>query len=394
MIWREIRMEQEERLSSRAARSAESKGRKLPESPCAVRSDFERDANRILYSEDFRRLRHKTQVFFNAKNDHICTRMEHVLYVNAISNTIGRTLNLNQDLITAIALGHDIGHAPFGHSGERALNRCLRQVNPELSFRHEYHSLRVVDRLSTRISHEKICEKCGLNLTYEVRDGIVSHCGENYHEHILWADRTKNPEAIYSDDHRQGMPYTLEGCLVRLVDKIAYVGRDIEDAVRARLIDYQDISPEVRRELGATNGEMINTLVVDLIEHSYDTDTIRLSDAKGEALREMILENNKLIYQSDMIVRYEKNAYNALEGLFFFLYDAASDIMKQRREGRPLSGALPLRHGDNKVVRRLLAFMEDKDYRESEWPEQIVADYLAGMTDAYALQSYEDLYWI
>lgn len=394
MVWRDIRTEQELRLSPRAARSAESKGRKLPEKPCAVRSPFERDANRILYSEDFRRLRHKTQVFFNAKNDHICTRMEHVLYVNAISNTIGRTLNLNQDLVTAIALGHDIGHAPFGHSGERALNQCLKQVNPDLSFHHEYHSLRVVDRLSTRISQEKIWEKCGLNLTYEVRDGIVSHCGENYHEHVLWADREKNPDTIYTDDHRHGMPYTLEACLVRLVDKIAYVGRDIEDAVRARLIDYQDISPEVRRELGGTNGEMINTLVVDVIENSYDTDYIRLSDAKGEALREMILENNKLIYQSDMIVRYEKNASNALEGLFFFLYEVAVDVQKQRLGGRSLADVRLSRAGDNKVVRRLLSFMEEKDYPAGECPEQIVVDYLAGMTDAYALQSYEDLYWI
>ena len=124
MNFREIRLKQEEYLSPRAARSSQSLGRQVEEPECAVRSMYERDGNRILYSEEFRRLRHKTQVFFNAKNDHICTRMEHVLYVNAISNTIGRTLGLNQDLITAIALGHDVGHAPFGHSGERALNRC------------------------------------------------------------------------------------------------------------------------------------------------------------------------------------------------------------------------------------------------------------------------------
>ena len=194
-----------------------------------MRTDFDRDYTRIISCNAYKRLRKKTQVFFAPQNDHICTRMEHVLYVNAISNTIGRTLGLNQDLITAIALGHDIGHAPFGHSGERALSRCVNAVNSDLSFKHEYHSLRVVDRLSTRISHEKINEKCGLNLTYEVRDGIVSHCGENYDEYILWADKDKNPEKIYTTSHRDCMPCTLEACVVRLVDKIAYVGRDIED---------------------------------------------------------------------------------------------------------------------------------------------------------------------
>ena len=157
--------------------------------------------------------------------------MEHVLYVNSISTTIGRTLSLNQDLITAIALGHDVGHAPFGHSGERALEKCLRDRKLDLSFKHEYHSLRVVDRLSKRISSQA---KCGLNLTYEVRDGIVSHCGENYYEYILYADKNKNMDEIYTQDHRNCMPYTLEACLVRLVDKIAYVGRTLRTAIRAK----------------------------------------------------------------------------------------------------------------------------------------------------------------
>ncbi len=378
-MWRDIRIEQEQLLSPLAAHSVESLGRRLPEEPCKVRSDYERDADRILYSEDFRRLRHKTQVFFNAKNDHICTRMEHVLYVRAISTTIGRTLGLNQDLINAIALGHDIGHAPFGHTGERVLNNCIQKVNPELSFRNEYHILRVVDRLSTRISREKIHEKCGLNLTYEVRDGFVSHCGENYDEYILYADKMKDPDKIYETEHRKCMPYTLEACVVRLVDKIAYVGRDIEDAIRAKLIDYKDIDPEIRRELGATNGEMINTLVQDIIENSYNTEYIRLSKAKGEALREMIMINNKLIYQSTLIRRYEINAKNAVEGLFEMLYESARNLDRKNK---------------TKPMERLIGFIDEKGYKEDEPPEQIVTDYIAGMTDAYALQSFEDLYWI
>lgn len=403
MHWREIRLKQEESLAPYAARSVCSLGRAVYEPPCEVRSDFERDGNRILYSEDFRRLRHKTQVFFNAKNDHICTRMEHVLYVNSISNTIGRTLNLNQDLLTAIALGHDIGHAPFGHSGERALDKMLHERNPKLHFHHELHSLRVADRLSKRISQEMIADRCGLNLTYEVRDGIVSHCGENYEEFQLKADRNKNPALIYETDHRRCMPYTLEACLVRLVDKIAYVGRDIEDAIRAKLIDYNDISPEVRKTLGATNGEMINTLVVDLIESSYGTEYIRLSREKGEALKEMILENNRHIYRSEMIIQYEKNATNTMEGLFKMLYGYASEIWGEAvaATGADASSVSPraleklTAKEPSAVKRRLVKYILDKGYGPAEvTPEQIVTDYIAGMTDAYALKTFEELYWI
>ena len=155
-LWREIREKQEEMLSPYAAKSTQSFGRIIEEAKCPVRTDFERDANRILYSMEFRRLRHKTQVFFNAKNDHICTRMEHVLHVGSIAVTIARTLNLNQDLTYAIALGHDLGHAPFGHSGEKVIDRCLKKINPSYFFKHELHSLRVVDRLATRVKRENL----------------------------------------------------------------------------------------------------------------------------------------------------------------------------------------------------------------------------------------------
>lgn len=392
--WRNIRLKAEENLSPFAMKTADSRGRLRDEPQCLVRSLFERDGNRILYSDDFRRLRHKTQVFFNAKNDHICTRMEHVLYVNAISNTIGRTLGLNQDLITAIALGHDIGHAPFGHSGERKLDKCIRAINPEMSFHHEYHSLRVVDRLSTRISNEKILSKCGLNLTYEVRDGIVSHCGENYDEYVLYADKTKNPDNIYKDDHRHMMPYTLEACVVRLVDKIAYVGRDIEDAIRAKIMDFSDISPEIRNELGSTNGQMIDTLVVDLIENSYGTDRIRLSDERGEALSEMIKSNNAHIYKAPMIIRYEKNADNVVEGLYEKLYPVFVTLMEERKNCGDNRGVSQAFGKEDRIAERLREYVEEKNYDTDEKPEQITADYIAGMTDAYALSMYEEIYWI
>jgi dGTPase len=307
--------------------------------------------------------------------------MEHVLYVNAISNTIVRTLSLNQDLVNAISLGHDLGHAPFGHSGERALDNCVNKINNTLRFRHEYHSLRVVDRLATRMSNEKINEKCGLNLTYEVRDGIVSHCGENYEEYKLYKDSEKRAENIYTDCHRDMMPATLEGCIVRLVDKVAYVGRDIEDAVRAKLIDFSDIPKDIRSTLGSKNGDVINTLVLDMLENSYDSDYIQLSDEKGLALRDLIKENSKLIYNSEMISRYEKTVTNTIEGLFGSLYQACKDIEK-------------MKNTDNSVIKNFYGYIIEKDYGKEELPEQIVLDYVAGMTDGYAIKCYEELYWI
>ena len=186
-----IRNEREKYLSPFAMRTVNSRGRKSPEDPCEIRSPYERDLGRIIFSQSFRRLRHKTQVFFNPVNDHICSRIEHVIYVNYISTIIGRALNLNIDLIQAIALGHDIGHSPYGHTCERVLNQCIKSVDPSLYFEHEVHSLRVLDVLEEHRPGE-----FGLNLTFEVRDGIVSHCGETYDEYSLTPYRTKTEEEI------------------------------------------------------------------------------------------------------------------------------------------------------------------------------------------------------
>jgi dGTPase len=381
IVFREIREKQEESLSPFATRSTMTLGRLMDEPPCPVRTCFERDANRILYSMEFRRLRHKTQVFFNAKNDHICTRMEHVLYVGSIAVTIARTLNLNQDLTYALALGHDLGHAPFGHSGEKVLDRCLKKISKDYSFQHELHSLRVVDRLATRISKEKINERCGLNLTFEVRDGIASHCGENYSEYRLQRDTGKTPASLKGFISRAQMPFTLEACVVRLVDKIAYVGRDIEDAVRVKLIDINDISGEVRAALGHTNGQIINTLVCDIIENSYERDGIYLSDEKGKALEQLIKENVRLIYRSDKISRYEKNAENVIEGLFTNLTDSLDDQEK-------------LMNSEHKVHRQFYKFIQDTAYGPDESKEQMVTDFIAGMTDSFAVSCFEEIYWL
>ncbi|WP_024834263.1 HD domain-containing protein [Ruminiclostridium josui] len=381
MVWRQLREQQENLLSPYAARSVNSFGRLINEEKCPIRTDFERDGNRILYSMEFRRLRHKTQVFFNAKNDHICTRMEHVLNVGSIAVTIARTLNLNQDLTYAIALGHDLGHAPFGHSGERVLDKCMKKVNKEGGFKHELHSLRVVEKLATRISKEKIHEKCGLNLTFEVKDGIVSHCGENYNEYSLRRDLSKTPQSLLNLKDRGHLPYTLEACIVRLVDKIAYVGRDIEDAVRVNLMNMHDIPMDIRNELGNTNGEIINTLVCDMIENSYGRDCIQLSKEKGQALEKLINENVRLIYKADKITRYEKIAENTLEGLFDSLLSSMSDFEK-------------LQTSENKVYRMFYNFIADKAYDKSESDAQKVIDFIAGMTDQFAQSCFEEIYWM
>lgn len=380
MVWREKREQMENFLSPYAARSYNSKGRLYPETPCEIRTIFERDGNRILHSPEFRRLRHKTQVFFNAKNDHICTRMEHVLYVGSISTTIARSLNLNQDLAYAIALGHDLGHAPFGHTGERVLDSCLKQINPNYEFHHEKHSLRVVDKLATRISSTTDKAVHGLNLSYEVRDGIVSHCGELFGEYQLKRNTNKSVANIYTDDHRHCFPYTLEACIVRLVDKIAYVGRDLEDAIRAGILSRGDLSPAVLNELGHTNAQIINTLVKDIIENSYDKDEIALTTEKGEALKELLTANTKYIYKSDKIKQYEKNTMNMLEGIFQSLYEATEDIEK-------------MQHSELKVLRSFYDYIKQIEYDAKEPREQLVVDFVAGMTDNYATQCYEELFW-
>lgn len=381
MVWREIKERQEDALSPYASKSSSSKGRLVHEVKCPVRTDFERDANRVLYSMEFRRLRHKTQVFFNAKNDHICTRMEHVLYVGAISVTIARTLNLNQDLTQAIALGHDLGHAPFGHSGEKVLDCCLKKINPDYFFKHELHSLRVVDRLATRVSPNRPGEKRGLNLTFEVRDGIVCHCGENYEEYRLTRDSAKDDGWLGAIKKVDCMPYTLEACVVRLVDKIAYVGRDIEDALRVNLMNINDIPLNIRDELGHTNAEIINTLVCDVIENSYGRDSIQLSPDKGEALESLIKENVRLIYQSDRIKRYEKTAKNIMEGLFFNLLESLQDIEK-------------LKASDLRVYKKFYSFICDVGYDIGDTDEQKVIDFIAGMTDNFAISCYDEIFWM
>lgn len=375
MLPRLLKEEQEKLLSPFAARNTESRGRAVEQDKCTVRTDFERDTGRIIFSMDFRRLRHKTQVFFNPQNDHICTRMEHVIYVNYISNTIGKALGLNSDLIQAIALGHDLGHAPFGHTGEKVLRRCLKKVDDSLDFQHELHSLRVVDLLAEKNNRR------GLNLTFEVRDGIASHCGERYNEFMLQPNRDKKTEDLVSLAICHGAPATLEGCVVRMADKIAYVGRDIEDAARAGIMEFDDLPSAIRTTLGRTNGEIINTLVTDIIANSFQQDAIILSPEKGLSMEELLKENFNRIYRSEKIARYEKMAENVIEGLFEALYQAASDPEKLARS-------------KNGTLSGLSDYLKQHPGPANEPVAQRIADYIAGMSDNYATKKFESIYWI
>ncbi len=371
---RYLKEQQEKSLSPCAMQSAYSRGRLKPDTDCDVRTCYERDTGRIIYSMDFRRLRHKTQVFFNPQNDHICTRMEHVIYVDYIAKTIGRALNLNVDLIEAIALGHDLGHAPFGHSGEQTLNTCLRKYDESAVFQHELHSLRVVDVLATRPASR------GLNLSFEVRDGIAGHCGETYGEYVLKPDRDKKTSEIAQSAAVHGFPATLEGCVVRIADKFAYVGRDIEDAVRAGIMEFDDVPSAIQSSLGRTNGQIIDTLVKDIIHNSYDRDYIALSREIGESMEELLRENVSRIYQSDKISRYENMSRNVIEGLFEALYQAISDPEK-------------LAATQNKTYRGLWQFINERGYPEKTENLQKIVDYIAGMSDSYATKCFEDIYW-
>jgi dGTPase len=245
-----VREHEERWLSPLAVRSYESRGREHAEDECRLRTPFQRDRDRIVHSKAFRRLRHKTQVFVDPEGDHFRTRLTHTLETTGIARAVARALRLNEDLVEAIGLGHDLGHPPFGHAGEHALDELL-QSRGGAGFRHNEHSLRVVEHLER--------DGQGLNLTWEVRDGILKHTGDVE-------------------------PETLEGKIVRIVDRVAYINHDIDDAIRAGILGAEDLPQEEIAILGDTGSQRIDTLVHDLVESSADTGDIVQSDEVGEAM--------------------------------------------------------------------------------------------------------------
>ena len=312
-------------LSPHACLAAESRGRAREAEPCEIRTCFQRDVDRIVHCKAFRRLKHKTQVFLQPEGDHYRTRMTHTLEVMRIARTMARALRLNEDLTEAIAMGHDLGHTPFGHAGERLLD----QIMPG-GFRHYEQSLRVVERLENGGE--------GLNLTWEVRDGILRH--------------TVDPLAA-----------TLEGQLVRLADHIAYINHDIDDALRGGIIYQMDIPQTLLTELGFSHGQRIDTLVTDAVAQSADGAGIRLSPAKTRALDELREFMFEAVYRNPVAKGEESRAQGMLEQLFHYYVNHL-----------------------NKLPDDYYAIAQ------AEGPERAVCDYIAGMTDKYAVEQYQDAF--
>ena len=308
-----------------ACLSSRSKGRAIPMEPCPTRTCFQRDIDRIVHSKAFRRLKHKTQVFLEPEGDHYRTRMTHTIEVARIARTIARGLRLNEDLTEAAAYGHDLGHTPYGHAGERVLNEIMPG-----GFAHNEQSLRVVDRL------EKDGE--GLNLTYEVRRGILCHTGP---------DRAE----------------TLEGQIIRLADKIAYINHDIDDAIRGKIIYPMDIPLAVSQVLGFTHSERINRLTVDIIESSTGRAEIVQSDLCHQAMEELREFMFEYVYRNPVAKGEEGKAQDMLRRLFAY-YCRVPDKLPP----------------------------EFQNIRVEEGVERAVCDYISGMTDKYAVETFGSLF--
>lgn len=338
MLPREYVEEREkELLSPFATLSCKSRGRLREEEKCDIRTDFQRDRDRIIHSKAFRRLKHKTQVFIAPEGDHYRTRLTHTLEVSQIARTIGRALRLNEDLIEAIALAHDIGHTPFGHAGEDALDEILRKYIPSAHFRHDEQGLRVVDFL------EKNGE--GLNLTYEVREGILYH--------------SKGMESL-RDVLREKRTATLEAQVVMVADRIAYINHDIDDAIRAGLINEDDIPLSCKRILGQTHSERIGKMVRDIIRESEGKPLISLSDEVLSAMEEMKDFLYERVYRHPLILTELAKAKRLLHQLFEFYMENPQ--------------LLP-------------SFLLPPEAKVEELA-RAVCDFIAGMTDHYAYRMF------
>jgi dGTPase len=330
------------------------------------RGGYFRDTTAIIHSYPFRRLKHKTQVFFSPKNDHICTRIEHVMHVASIASAICKGLNLDSELAWAIGLGHDLGHTPFGHVGEKIINEIRKEKG---GFIHELYSLRVVDYL---VQYGK-----GLNLTYAVRDGIVGHCGEKFEQSIVPDFNVKNLELLNARTH---YPSTWEATVVRMADKIAYLGRDIEDALQLRIIKQSEIPKKGSSVVGTTNSNIINTLVDDIINTSIKTGEIGFSDKIYEALLILRDFNYKNIYYSPILIGHNKYFERILKLLFNYLNEIFDKYGHDHEAYIEENNLLAVRFSDYLV--KMTDFYTNK---EGSF-DKLVTDYVAGMTDDYAIE--------
>ena len=316
-----IEQREKETLSCHATLSKNSKGRLKPLDKCDLRTEFLRDRDRIIHCKSFRRLKHKTQVFLTPEGDHYRTRLTHTLEVAQIARTIARSLCLNEDLTEAIALGHDLGHTPFGHSGERGLQKTC-----PYGFMHNQQSLRVIDVLEYGGE--------GMNLTYEVRDGILNHTGEN-------------------------QPATIEGQIIRLADKIAYINHDIDDSIRAGVISERDIPAEFVDYYGSSTTGRISSMIHSVVENSMGKDKIRMDQRGYEMLmklREFMFER---VYRNPFVMAEEERAHNIISALYEYFYKNPDQL--------------------------------PEEYRRQDLHRD-VCDYVAGMTDTYCIYKYKEIF--
>lgn len=333
-----------------------------------IRGAYYRDTTAIIHSSAFRRLKHKTQVFFSPSNDHICTRMEHVLHVASIASTICRPLGLDTELAWAIGMGHDLGHTPFGHVGERIISKLSLERGLG-AFEHEVNSLRVVEFLSNNGR--------GLNLTYAVRDGIVSHNGEDLRKRIVPTYEIKDLDAIKS---RKGLiPATYEGAVVRFSDSIAYLGRDYEDAKRLGILKGLELPRIVRERLGESNSSIINTLVNDLIEGADAERGIGFSDDIFEAVSAFSEFNYKYIYRSEILNGYTRYFTRLINLIVNYLEEIYSSYALD--EKGYLSEKNMLAAGFYNHIREMQMLYIEKEGSD----KRMIIDYVAGMTDNFCL---------
>jgi dGTPase len=389
-----------------------------------IRSDFERDYTRILHCQAYSRLKHKTQVFFAPHNDHICTRMEHVSHVASVASTISKYLGLNEQLASAIAIGHDIGHAPFGHFGEDCLNALLLQkegMNAPKKFWHERNSLFFADYIETLSDPDGAQQP--LNLTYAVRDGLICHCGEIDQQGIRPREEAIDLYAI----KRPGIiqPYTWEGCVVKIADKIAYIGRDIEDAREYHILDMASYR-QLREIVGSTLGlegdgkakhalrsgkavnttVLINDLIVDLCEQSSPEKGLCFSDQYFRFIIELKKFNYANIYNHWRLHEFEHYASAIIETLYRTLM-RIQIYAQNGRAGQALryypklcatyedwlvkyTNYRPHGHEDRKQILRYNT-KQVFDVNDDESYQKCVIEYISGMTDQYAIQVYEEI---
>jgi dGTPase len=358
-------------LSPYAAKNCEARRERETSHP--FRGPYSRDRDHILYSGSFRRYIGKTQVIYFAASfdEQLSNRSIHTLQVSQIARTIGKALKLNLDLIEAIALGHDLGHAPFGHDGEEILQEICQKKNIGIFF-HNIHSLRIVDKLADA------CK--GMNLTFQARDGILSHDGE-INEKYLKPDRDKAEADLinYCQKKSQGdqahiVPATLEGCVVRMSDAISYVGQDFEDAIRIGILKKEELPEGVKKDLGESNTDIINSLVTDIIINSYNRDEITYSSDIAEKVFELKRFNTERIYKSPRL----KGKKTKLRTAFRFLFEKFLIALNRGEEESLIFKEWIFNRGKNKGV----------DYVNNNLPEQVVVDYIASMTDRYFNNTY------